>query len=316
MFRCVKILFLLSFLTACKAEVKDVVVDKPIDYQISLINFAFYNSEFENWMSFPVWFNDSLILKNQISKIQREVYSIDFSDSTQFTNEILDKRWVYQFGNDGTVANLGVEVVYDAKAISAVEFKYKGFDPLTGYSQVLVSEKELADYENLPYVIHNRNKTNDNWSSFTEWSNQYQLFILNDEQHWKSLVIDTLIGPKAVDFIFWGGMLRPLRSYKVSNLVEENMIRNFKYYDNRLMEVERVEDPFRIKRSFIHNDQGVLTEIMDSTFSMGGFVSAAVLEVKYKDGLPFELTKSLVNKEEKKLIFKEKLHYTFRQKPN
>ena len=310
--------YLLSLMTllaliGCNSRVNKDVEVREINYQRSIINFSSYNSEYENWMSFPVWFNDSLIQANNILSIKRELFSHVIEDTNEFTNEFLDKRWLYTFNDDGTMSSVVVSVVYDAKTISEVVFKYKDFDRKNGYAQVHVSEREMADYENLPYIIHNKNGNHNHWSSYTEWSNQHQLFILNNPDYWKALVIDTMIGPKPVDYIFWGGLIRPVKSYKVSNLVEESNVRNFLYKNDKLMEVDRVEDPFGVKRSFRHNENGLLTDIIDSTFSMGGFVSAAIMHLDYKDGLPAVITKSLVKREVSKVIFIEKFAYTFKQ---
>lgn len=305
-------LFLL-LLVGCKDKPENKVDVKAPKYQRSIINFSAFNSEYENWMSFPVWFYDSLVQVHQITGIKREVFSQGLDDTTLYASEFLDKRWEYQFNPDGTMASVDVAVVYDAKTISEIQFKYKGFDRKTGYAQVLVSEKELADYENLPYVIHNKNGNHNFWSSYTEWSNQHQVFILNNKDHWKALVIDSMLNPKPVDYVFWGGLVRPERSYNVSNLVEESNVRNFKYTKAILTEIERVEDPFVVKRTFKHNDKGQLIDIVDSTFSMGGFVSSSVLHLDYKEELPVMLTRSLVKKEEKKIIYREKLAYSFRQ---
>ena len=308
---------LLSILVlSCKSKPENKSVAAKIDYQRSLINFSIYNSEYENWMSFPVWFNDSLVAKYDIEAITREVFSQGVEDTSIYTNEFLDKRWHYVFNPDGTISSVDVSVIYDAKTISEIQFKYKGFDRKTGYAQVLVSEKELADYENLPYVIHNKNGNHNFWSSYTEWSNQHQVFILNNRDHWKSLVIDSMLHPKPVDYIFWGGLIRPERSYNVSNLVEESNVRNFTYNKQMLMEIERVEDPFVVKRSFQHNANGRLTDIVDSTFSMGGFVSSAVVHIDYQDHLPVMVTKSLVKKDQEKIIYREKLGYVLRSDAN
>lgn len=305
--------FLIILSTSCKTDVKKESVEERVSREHSIINFSFYNTEYENWMSFPVWFNDSLIRVNDIVSIKRELFSEAFEDTSLYINEVLNHRWVYDFNSDGTVLRVDAASIYDAKIISEVVFNYRGFDRNTGYSQVMVSEREMADYENLPYIIHNKKSENKDWSTFTEWSNQYHIYVLNNEQHWKSLVIDTMIGPKPIDYIVLGGFIMPKKSYKVSNLVEENNVRNFTYSKQHLKLLERVEDPFINKKRFEYNPKtGLLDKIVDSTFSMGGFVSRSIIKIEYRDGLPYSISKWLQRKEEQKLMFSERFTYTFR----
>ncbi len=306
------VLFFLIF--SCKPEGQKKEAPPTIDYKESLINFSFFYTEYENWMSFPVWFNDSLIQKEGIESITREVFSQGIEDTSLFITEVLNHRWVYEFNADGTVKRVDAASIYDAKIISEVLFNYRGLDRHTGYSQVMVSEKEMSDYENLPYVIHNKKQENKDWVSFTEWSNQYNVFVLNNEEHWKALVIDTLIGPKPVDFIIYGGVIRPKKSYKVSNLVEENTVRNYTYQGTHLSEIERIEDPFVNRKKFEYDNNGYLTKVIDSTFSMGGFVNKSILKINYKDGLPHLITKVLQRKGEEKVMYSERLTYTFNTK--
>lgn len=279
----------------------------------NILNLSFVYSEGEKIISFPVWFNDSIVKKRKIKSVERVFYyeSADSSESGIEGNINItpEKKITYLFDKDGLLKEMQIGNYYDNRLISTIKAVYSEHQPETGYAKVQLNETLRA--EDFPYHEFRQLKNTKNLVSFEEINSKNRLFSVPDKKHWKPLVIDTLCKPGKDDIIIWGSLKHPEKIYSVQNLVEESNVRSFTYENGVLKHIDWTDDPFKIHRTFRFDKEGLCTGFVDSTFSMGGFVASANFIFELKDRLPVSVTKELVSRTGKRVIFRETFEYVF-----
>lgn len=304
------LIFAISIVSCNSNSRNDLDDEKSSVVQHSILNLAQIYSENERSISFPVFFNDSIVKLRSISSIERRFY---FSSSDTFLRNEgelgSDKSFKYEFDANGLLKKLTVKNHYDYKTISGIGILYSNYQPKTGYAETAYEEKaQTSDFHFNRYSLEKTTKNLYTYKNLVDGSN---LFIVPNPSHWKPLVIDTMCRPKKEDLIVWGSMKKPMKIYQVNNLVEENNVREFNYYKGILKSIEWTDDPFKIVRTIFYNQNGVCHKFIDSTFSMGGFVSTSRYEIRLQDDLPIEVFKTLTSSSGDRIVFKESYSYNY-----
>lgn len=298
---------LLLILFACSGEKnKHKKAQKNQVLESNILNLSFVYSEGEKIISFPVWFNDSIIKRRGIKSVER-VFYYESPDAGIEEDVTPEKKITYLFDKNGLPREMQIGNYYDNRLISTIQINYSEYQPETGYARVTLNETLRT--EDFPYHEFRQLKNTKNLVVFENVYTKTRLLVVPDKKHWKPLVIDTLCRPDKDDIIIWGSLKHPQKIYSVQNLVEENNVRDFTYENGVLKHVDWTDDPFRIHRTFGFSKEGVCTGFVDSTFSMGGFISSANYMFELKDQLPVSVTKELVSGTDKRLIFTEKFEY-------
>ncbi len=277
----------------------------------NILNLSFVYSEGEKIISFPVWFNDSLVRERGITSIER-VFYYESGDSTENESEedvTPEKKITYLFDKNGFPKEMQVGNYYDNRLISSLTVKYSEYKPKTGFAKVTMNEK--ISTEDFPYVEFRQLSASNHLYSYKDLFSSDRLLIIPDSKNWKPLVVDTLCKPGKGDLIVWGSLKHPQKIYSVQNLVEESNVREFTYEHGVLKRVEWTDDPFKIHRTFRFNKEGICTGFADSTFSMGGFVAAANYFFELNNQLPVQVTKEVNRGGAKRIIFRESFTYHF-----
>lgn len=275
----------------------------------NILNLSFIYSEGEKIISFPVWFNDSIVKQRGITSIERTFY-YESTDSTEVeAGTIPEKKVTYLFDKNGIPKEMLVGNYYDNRLISTIQVSFSDFHKETGYAKVKLNEAlRTGDF---PYHEFKLLSSTKELISFENVSTKTRLLSVPDKKHWKPLVIDTLCNPGKNDIIVWGSIHHPQKIYHVQNLVEESNVRTFTYEKGVLKHIDWTDDPFKIHRTFHFDKEGLCTGFVDSTFSMGGFVAAANYLFELKDQLPVSVTKERVSSAGRRVIFKETFDYQF-----
>ena len=251
----------------------------------------------EQNVSFPIWFNDSIVSKYKISKITRRFYIIEKGENEEDGSQ---EAWMprekkeYFFGKSGQLERLNVLYYFDDQKIGNVSFVYQGnkdkygFAPVTRISDQLVDQEdddELSFY----HAIHKKIKVTDKFLAFQQIQTGDYLFYMLNSKFWGPLSVDSILSPTPKDVIVLGSPYFPSKIYRVQNKVNEMDVQSFVYWKNsktkqktrnkNIQTLIRQEYPFEFKRTILTDKQGKCGEYIDSTFSEGKFLTRTLSEI-------------------------------------
>lgn len=280
--------------------------------QDPLLNLSCLYTEGEQNMSFPLWFNDSLIKARGILEIKRTVFDDSVTDSTEVEQILPKKEFTYLFDEDGKVSSLEIKNFYDSKMISSVKIQFSKHQKTTGFAITRFNDQLDYDHTEFPFRQYEEVKRTSVWSCYQEVNSMDLLYIIRDEKYWKPLTIDTLCYPDKNDLLILGTYEKPHKKYKVENIVEEKDVKNYTYEGTVLTRIDWVEDPFTVSRTLRFDPGGTCVGFVDSTFSVGDYVSAVNYRFDLKQSLPQTVTRSVNRDEGEVVILREQFTYRFK----
>lgn len=290
----VKILLtvILSFLLfACTSEADAPVAKNEPKNSHQWINPIFYNDDFDPVVSFPIWFDDSLVRHHNISKITKRIFPRIIGD-TSSTNSQKDampreKREFY-FATNGHVERMVVYYYYDDREIARASFNYDGKIDKNGFAkatpgvfQYLSDQDGSQDYRTdlqaereYNFVKHQFLREKKKYVAYEDLETHEKLFLLKDRKYWGPLSVDSILKPGKEDWIIWGSIWRPFKFYKVENKVKEKNVHYYKYWSTGALKERIIENyPFENRRSYQYNAKNTWISYVDSLFSENVFIS-------------------------------------------
>jgi hypothetical protein len=278
----------------------------------SLFNMANYFSDAEQFISFPIWFNDSLLKARNIKQITRSIYGKEGWVSTQDSTHFPQRRLDYFFGSNGNLMKQMNTNYYDNRKINAVSIHFSNFDPILGHAETTVESTDSIGIHEFRFQQVSKVKKTKHVTLFKDKLTGNGLFVVSNSAYWKPLAIDSACKPTAQDRIIWGSYQSPIKKYFVKNLVEESDVRNYVYEGKTLKKMEWKDDPFEIRRTFLYTKEGYCKSFVDSTFGMGTFISATKYQFTLKDGLPVAMKQSAMHESKEIVLFRERFDYIYR----
>lgn len=276
-----------------------------------IFNLAVMFGDAERNVSFPIWFNDSIISARRIQTVIRTIY-LDFESELQDDESFLpQKKYEYHFNKDGRMTEMVVSSYYDNKLVGSVKTRFSKFDARTGYAITSINDELDFDHKDFPFLQFLATNNSKKCQTFKEKTSNQRLFIVSDKAHWKPVVIDTLCSPSDNDYIIHGTYKIPYKKYRVKNIVEERDVKIYSYENDVLVGISWSEAPFDFRRTISFDAQGICVGFVDSTFSMGGFVATNKTKFDLKEKLPITVTKNVVQEKTEKLVSKEMYEYTY-----
>lgn len=261
----------------------------------SIFNLNTLLTEEENDVSFPIWFNDSIIKNNKIQKITRRSFKLDRNISNPFQSivgAVPREMREYYFNSLGAIIQLNVHYYYDDREIGSILFSYTGEKDVFGYAQVKkktivtkttkrISEThELYDpnERELDFRMHVKRKGAKKFLAYQDMETGNFIYYLLNSKYWGVLSVDSIIEPTPKDLIGWGTPLFPSKKYQVSNKVNESNVKEFIYDKNHTNVpnywLKKVY-PFDYKRTFVYH-KGTCDGYIDSTFADGIYVTRMI----------------------------------------
>jgi len=282
----------------------------------SIINLALLFTEEENYLSFPNWFNDSIISAHGIRKIVRKSYirmnEIDL-ESNRKTPFLPREVKCFQFRENGTPVVLTVKNFYDFKEISTSRYVFTGPIDKNGFYRVnrvdnssIFSAKDEDEFSNEIvksnyYKIFEKINTTINYNSYQETETGDFLYFVKNKNLWSPLKIDSLIHPNPKDEVVFGTQNNFIKRYKVYNTINENQVRLYVYdIDNtqKIAATIKKDYPFTYKRDFAYNKKGVCNLYIDSVFSDTEFITRTISKISYNSKLePYKIIHLKENEE-------------------
>ena len=271
--------------------------DSPFIFRMNV-----FATEAENLVSFPVWFNDSIVSARGITKITRDLHFVDLEDSLDLGNlskEVPRERKEYFFHPNGQLREMKVFYFYDDQEIGNVHFNYSGNRDANGYCTVTVTdvgkkaEQELEENMDYPFSIHQPVKRTDKYLAYQDGETGNYLFYMMNRKYWGPLSVDSILHPTYRDQVVLGNPYFPHKRYRVQNKVNEMDVQNVNYdKKTRLVTtIMRYEYPFEYKRSILYTSKGVCNGYVDSTFSGNTFLTRVISEMELdKRNNPIKIT--------------------------
>lgn len=247
-------------------------------------------SESEDNMSFPVWFDDSLIRENQVMEIHRKIFNLN-GNVDDFASLKLEK--LYSFDKKGRMKGVQIIEYYEGQKISDVTFTYSGVKDIHGFQKVKMNKANISDIELTGYEFYEKRQEASSFMAYINSENGNYLFFLPNEKHWGGLSVDSILGPTAEDFVVYGTPKKPSKRYHVVNRVNEFDVKTIDYAKktNNPTEIKFEREPFDYKRTIEYNKKGDCTGFVDSTFSMDRYLMRRYSKFTFKNNrLPTHVT--------------------------
>lgn len=290
------------FLVSCTGISGNRKTEEPHGDLPFLLRMNVFGTDAEKLVSFPVWFNDSIVEAQGIKKITRELHFIDMEDSVDL-NALADgvprERKEYFFHANGQLKEMKVTYFYDDQPIGSVMFTYTGGKDAFGYCSVAKTDDAVdwqeTNEENMdfPYSMHLTVKKTDKFQAYRDVETGNYLFFMMNRKYWGPLSVDSILHPTYKDMVVLGNPYYPHKRYRVQNKVNEMDIQKVSYdKKTRLVTtIMRYEYPFEYKRSILYNRKGVCTGYVDSTFSGNSFLTRVISEMELnKRNNPIKIT--------------------------
>lgn len=291
------------------------------------INPLVFNTDLDNQLSFPIWFDDSLIRAHQIAKITRRIYGSfekEEVDSALIRETFPREKREFYFDANGFVDRIVIYSYYDDREIARSSYFYTGNMDNNGFrvtqkisSKQIVSEDEdvvfLGDEIQLSTPIstyHLLGKT----KKFFAYQNQERtetIFSLRESKFWNPLSVDSILKPQPSDWIVFGNLKKPHKRYHVKNTVLESDVHEYTYFETGILKSISInKNAFTIKRHFQYENSGAWIAYTDSTFAEDYFIHRTVSTFNF-DALqrPIEIRHTRQKNNKEKLMFLESFRF-------
>ncbi len=309
----VGLLIVLFGASSCSEEKRERFLKKRMTFQPFLFNVQHYFSDNEYNMSFPLWFNDTVLKQNKIKEIKLNVFPS--SQSSALTENSPKHTKVYSFNEQGEVVSVHFEQFYENTKVGSYLFDYSTAKDENGFSKVEKTVGPNSDQKaSEHYSIYEKEKYGDKFLIYRdEFSGDYLFYMLNSK-NWGALSVDSIFNPTIEDKIVFGTPFIPMKSYRVENVVKEIDVIDFKYDKSEefVQEIKYDEYPFRNKRSVNYGEKGNCMGFVDSTFSGEKFLTAELTYFEMEAELPIRIIHESQSNESTSSYFHiETIEYVF-----
>ncbi len=244
----------------------------PKDFVLEMQHFF---SDSEDNMSFPVWFEDSLIRTCGVKTVHRKIYNLN--EEMDDLGALKAER-IYEFDENGKIVRVQIKEYYEGQKVSDVTFSYSGVKDENGFQNVKMTRANDVNEELTGYQMYDLAQSATNFLAYSNRENGNYLFFLPNERHWGALSVDSILGPNPEDVIVYGTPTAPFKRFHVVNRVNEFDVRAIDYTKKSLKsdgnqglnptEIRFELEPFDYKRNIEYNKNGNCIGFVDSTFSM------------------------------------------------
>jgi hypothetical protein len=272
-----------------------------------LFRMQLFFDESESIMSFPIWFDDSLIRQNKIFHLTREIYHISVNNADEGVDEDLDLREKrdYYFDQNGLVDSVRINYFFDDRSIGCVRYIYRSKPDQYGYSAKIdriinIPGDQGMVQAQIPFQTFSAVFSSKKYLSYRDReSGKFYHYILN-ERNYGPLSVDSIVHPSPNDVIVLGTPEKSIKKYSVANTVHESNVHLYSYENNQVKTIERTEYPFVVKRTMTYDMKGICTGFIDSTFSDQNYLTSSKSKFKLNTKcLPLELLRVKDNQESK-----------------
>lgn len=278
----------LFFLLSCSEEKAAPLQKRRENHVDFVINMQHYFSDNEFNVSFPIWFNDSLVKLNKIEKIVRSTFLSGNDLEEEMTT--LKEMKTYVFNANGELLSIQIQQFYENIEVANIAFDYLSTKDENGFSTIERRRtKNTSDEEfNDQYKIYNKEDYKEKFLVYTNEQSGDYLFYLLKRKNWGAVSVDSILQPTPEDIVALGSTFYPKKIYQVENTVNEFNVVKYTYdKSNRFIKEILYNDyPFRKKRTFLYGQSGLCKGYVDSTYTDDKFLKRRESKFEFKKNLP------------------------------
>jgi hypothetical protein len=249
---------------------------------IDLLRYAVYQTDMEKCLSFPVLFDQRVLVKNAISRIKRRLFTIE---SNEFVSgKILREEYIYNF-HSGAIQSMELYFYYEDRLIGKMKIAYPKAGNIPGFKEAcIVSDSSVVsdyEYKESGYQLHTLKDKQQRYLVFKEKTNGTHLFFMLKKNFWGALSIDSILHPSPLDPVVLGSPLWFFKRYHVANVIKEKNAHIYSYspYNKQIKRIEMDDFPFLTSRSFFYDTHGYCSGYTDSTFTSKKFLARIVTNI-------------------------------------
>lgn len=295
--------FLLLISYGCSEEVQPVSKEKaetPLKKK-GVINWTFFNKEGLRNISFPIWFNDSVIEQKKIQKIRLSINELELSEDSTFQDTVPSTFYDIHFSK-GVLEKIYVKQFSEEIAIEEQSFRYEEKKDSLGYSiptitnNVIYEENDFLpifstlqnaqQYSRLEF--DNMDSTSLQFVNTLSADLEKHIFIL-DSSNWNVHFIDQTFKYPEKNTYYYGLPAHHFESFKIRELVKKDQISSTKYFENDcIYQHSTYSNGFENRRTFLYGKNGNVTGYIDSLLvEPNEFIERKIAKIKYeKNNLP------------------------------
>lgn len=287
------------FWVSCSHEVTHEVEKEQIEFTEEDIIHPLTFSEPNLFnVSFPNWFNPTMVAEKAIDSVYLDVYLLDWKSDSTFKKE-LDYSFAYNFTSEGCVKKVQFMDYYELAQILKVSFFYPTPPDSLGYSlpriekvkstrvgkkgaQLFRTASDLQRFNRLEFKVGPTGSLN--FVNTTSIEKEMHIYISNAENQ-NILFVDKLETNKE-DVFYYGLPLQYEKAFGLTDLVNEDVLAEFKFYENTTFPSrdKRSEQGLNLKGTYIYSPKGLWLAKNDSVFtSTGDFVKLLSTEMVRSD---------------------------------
>ena len=298
------LLIAISFSCQKGAEKNNGTEILPIKTQ-QFVNWETMNEFNKENMSFPNWFNETVIKEKNIQQIALTFTNYNTTDSVTIDTDTLPyKIQYYNFNPMGEITSVEIHQYISGVKISEDDFIYNQVIDSFGYSfpiiksKIQFGKKKLRDETNLdeshPYSILKKIEHTD---EYIEYIDEYaknkatHIFIL-DSSNWNVSYIDLKFRPQRNELFYYGAPQSYSTSFSVRNLVEKSIKTKQLFYSNEVLKSQWFFDKYFVtKRHYTYDSDGLCVGFSDSLKTIDEeFIHLEIGEIQYEKDLPKQLS--------------------------
>lgn len=318
---------LLLALFSCKSDPSAHSKNEPAKRR-QWVNPLFFNDNFDAELSFPLWFDDSLIRANGITRITKRTFpriTGDTSDVNSQREAMPREKREYYFDDNGFVDKLVIYYYFDDREIARASFLYRGNMDNNGFRTAIPGTFEyLSDEDNASdfrtddqsereysFVVYQFVKNSRKFTVYRDVETEDRLLLLKNKKYWGALSVDSILKPAPEDWVIWGTARKPYKRYKVENKVKERQVHLYKYWKSGALKQRVIQNyPFENHRSFQYNASNQWVSYIDSTFSESVFITRTENIFEFdKAGKPTVIRHQKINGSGQPFFYLETLRY-------
>ena len=266
------LIFGVLFSLSCNSEKRRLKRKNKQESHSSLIRVSHYFSELEDEVSFPVWFDDSLVRKNKIKRLIRKTYALN-QDSSQL--EFPKSIQMYDFDATGAVTKYSISQFYENVEVSSFTFNYPKKADEFGFAPVVTTMSE-EERSRSRFRIFTKEDYSQNFLVYENELDGTFLMCMLNQKLFGPLSVDSILKPTSFDYVVLGSPQEFQKKYQVENVVNERNVTEV-FTDrksNNLNKIHFEKSPFFYHRTAEYDRSGVCQGFIDSTFSIDRFISA------------------------------------------
>lgn len=290
------------------------------------INPLFFNDNFDSELSFPGWFDDSLVRSNGITRITKRIFPRISGDTSVISqkNAMPREKREYYFDGNGFVDKLVIYYYFDDREIARASFMYRGNMDNNGFRTAIpltfeyLSDEGISDFRTefqsereYNFVVYRFLKDHRKYISYQDVETKDRLLFLKQRKYWGALSVDSILKPAPGDWVIWGTARKPYKRYRVENKVKEKEVSLYRYWRSGVLKERIVQDyPFESHRSYQYDRSNRWVSYIDSTFSEDVFITRTenLFEFDAK-GRPVVVRHQKVNGTDQPFFYLETISY-------